>query len=194
MLYTRKFAPKILLSVFLLIATFIFLYGLSDYSLKEALKVLRLIDKIQKEQLEKREDELRNVTVTEKELNSYFAYRIETEKEEVMKELCLKLFKDNRIEGKIFIDLNGQKIPKFLRPHMNFYLGGRIEVEDGKVRLVLKELFLENQPVQPMILDLIIYIASKISNTEASSMNDWYELPYGIKDIKTQQGKATFYY
>lgn len=194
MLYTRKFAPKILLSVFLLIATFIFLYGLSDYSLKEALKVLRLIDKIQKEQLEKREDELRNVTVTEKELNSYFAYRIETEKEEVMKELCLKLFKDNRIEGKIFIDLSGQKIPKFLRPHMNFYLEGRLEVEDGKVRLVLKELFLENQPVQPMILDLIIYIASKISNTEASSMNDWYELPYGIKDIKTQQGKAIFYY
>jgi len=194
MLYTRKFAPKIFLSVFLLIATFIFLYGLSDYSLREALKVLRLIDKIQKEQLEKREDELRNVTVTEKELNSYFAYRIETEKEEVMKELRLKLFKDNRIEGKIFIDLSGQKIPKFLGPHMNFYLGGRLEVEDGKVRLVLKELFLENQPVQPMILDLIIYIASKISNTEASSMNDWYELPYGIKDIKTQQGKATFYY
>jgi hypothetical protein len=30
--------------------------------------------------------------------------------------------------------------------------------------------------------------------SEPFSMSDWWELPYGIKDIKTERGKAAFYY
>ena len=173
---------------------FIYVYGNPDYSLEEAQKVLRLIEKVQKEQLKPNVRKLRKVVVTESELNSYIAFRIETEKEEVMKELHLKLFKDNSIEGKIFVDLRGQKLTKFLRPEMNLYFRGRIEVKDGRVRLAIEDLFLEDQPVQPMVLDLIILIASRIDKTEASSINDWYDLPYGIKDIKTDKGEAAFYY
>ena len=173
---------------------FIYLYGNPDYSLEEARKVLRLIEKVQKEQLKPNVRKLRKIVVTESELNSYIAFRIETEKEEVMKELHLKLFKDNSIEGKIFVDLRNQKLTKFLRPEMNLYFRGRIEVKDSRVRLAIKDLFLEDQPVQPMVLDLIILIASRIDKTEASSINDWYDLPYGIKDVKTDRGEAAFYY
>ena len=173
---------------------FILSSGQSNYSLQEALKVLSLIEKIQIEQLEKEKDDLRKIVVTESELNSYIAYRIETEKEEVMKELRLKLFKENKIEGKILIDLRGQKLPKLLQPQMNLYFGARVEVKDGNVRIAIKELFLEEQAIQPMILDLIIYISAKLDGVEPSSINDWYELPYGIKNIETQRGKATFYY
>jgi putative component of toxin-antitoxin plasmid stabilization module len=45
-----------------------------------------------------------------------------------------------------------------------------------------------------MVIDVIIEIASRIQNEEPSSMGDWYELPYGIKNIKIQQGKAVFYF
>lgn len=173
---------------------FIYVYGNPDYSLEEAQKVLRLIEKVQKEQLKPNVRKLRKVVVTESELNSYIAFRIETEKEEVMKELHLKLFKDNSIEGKIFVDLRNQKLTKFLRPEMNLYFRGRIEVKDSRVRLAIEDLFLEDQPVQPMVLDLIILIASRIDKTEASSINDWYDLPYGIKDVKTDRGEAAFYY
>jgi len=173
---------------------FIYVYGNPDYSLEEVQKVLRLIEKVQKEQLKPNVRKLRKVVVTESELNSYIAFRIETEKEEVMKELHLKLFKDNSIEGKIFVDLRGQKLTKFLRPEMNLYFRGRIEVKDSRVRLAIEDLFLEDQPVQPMVLDLIILIASRIDKTEASSINDWYDLPYGIKDVKTNRGEAAFYY
>ncbi len=173
---------------------FIYVYGNPDYSLEEAQKVLRLIERVQKEQLKPNVRKLRKVVLTESELNSYIAFRIEIEKEEVMKELRLKLFKDNSIEGKIFVDLRGQKLTKLLRPEMNLYFGGKIEVKDGRVRLAIKDLFLEDQPVQPMVLDLIIFIASRIDKTEASSINDWYELPYGIKDVKTDIGEAAFYY
>jgi len=173
---------------------FSLLQGQSNYSLKEAKKVLRAIEKIQVEQLEKGKDELRKIVVTESELNSYIAHRIEIEKEEVMKELRLKLFDGNKIEGKILIDLRGQKLPKLLRPQMNLYFGAKVEVKDVYVRIAIKELFLEDQAIQPMILDLIIFISAKLDGVKSSSINDWYELPYGIKNIETHRGKATFYY
>jgi len=188
-LFTRKIA-----FVFLFISFSILSSGLQDYSLPEALKVLKAIEKMKSEQSKGDKNSLKKIVITEKELNSYIAYRIEAEKEEIMKELRLKLFKGNKIEGKVLIDLRGQKIPEFIRPQMTLFFGGKLEVKKGKARLNIKDLFLEDQRVKPTILDLILNIASKINKTEASSMNDWYELPYGIKDIKTNRHKAVFYY
>ena len=67
-------------------------------------------------------------------------------------------------------------------------------MKKGRARLEIKDLFLEDQRIKPTILDVILNIASKINKTEALSMNDWHELPYGMKDIKTNRRKATFYY
>jgi len=187
--FTRKTA-----FVFLFLSFSILSSGLQDYSLPEAEKVLKAIEKMENEQSRGEKDPLKKIVITEKELNSYIAYRIETEKEDIMKELRLKLFKKNKIEGKVLIDLRGQKIPEFIRPQMTLFFGGKLEVKKGKARLNIKDLFLEDQRVKPTILDLILNIASKINKTEVSSMDDWYELPYGIKDIKTSRHKATFYY
>jgi len=167
---------------------------LQAYSLVEAQKVLNAIDNLILENQRPWSGPRREIVITESELNSYIAYRIETEKEEIMKELKLKLFEMNRIEAKIHIDLKGQEIPQFIRPEMDLYFAADLEVADGKVRLNLKEIFLGDQPIQPFVIDLIIAISSKLSNIEASSITDWYELPYGIKDIKTQKGEAVFYY
>jgi len=188
-LFTRKTA-----FIFLLLSFSILSSGIQDYSLPEARKVLKAIEKMESKQSRGDKDSLKKIVITEKELNSYIAHRIETEKEEIMKELRLKLFKKNKIEGKVLIDLRGQKIPKFIRPQMTLFFGGKIEVKKGKARLNIKDLFLEDQRVKPEILDVILNITSKINKTEASSMNDWHELPYGIKDIKTNRRKATFYY
>ena len=188
-LFTRKIA-----FIFLLLSFSILSSGIQDYSLPEALKVLEAIEKMESGQSRGDKDSLKKIVITEKELNSYIAYRIETENEEIMKELRLKLFKRNKIEGKVLIDLKGQKIPEFIRPQMTLFFGGKLEVKKGKARLNIKDLFLEDQRVKPTILDVILKIASKIKDMEASSMNDWHELPYGIKDIKTNRHKATFYY
>lgn len=165
-----------------------------EYSLGEAQKVLNLIEKIQAEQSTEPGSPLRKVAVTESELNSYIAYRIEREKEEVMKELKLKLFGANRIEGKIFVDLQGQKLPRFLNPCMNLYFSAVLEVKKGAVRIAFKKLFVEGQTVQPEVLNLIFFIAAKIENIEPFRMDDWYLLPYGVKDIQTEQGSAVFFY
>lgn len=164
------------------------------YSIEEAQKVFALIEQIQKEQLNKQKSELLNVVVTESEFNSYIAYRIETEQEPVMKELHFKILRKNRLEMKILIDLREQKIPKFLRPEMIFYLGGEIEAKDGKIRLDVKELFLEDKQIDIKLLDVVMHLASQAYGTEYSSLSDWYELPYGIQSVETQKGKAIFYY
>jgi hypothetical protein len=164
------------------------------YSLEEAQKVLGAIAAIESETEEPWNGPLRSVSITEGEFNSYIAYRIETEKEEIMKELRFKFFKKNKIEGKVHIDLRGQAIPSFIRPEMDIHFAAGVLTKNGLVKIDIKQLFLEGEPIQPLILDLVIAISARLNNEKATSLNDWYELPYGIKDIKTEKGKATFYY
>jgi len=165
----------------------------SAYSLQEARRVVQGLEKIQKESRSRAGAPLRATDFTESELNSYIAYRIDVEKEQVMKELRLKLFAENRIEGKIFIDLSGQKLPLSLKPQMNLYFEGTFQIQNGYIRLDFQKLFLEERQVPLMLLDIIIYIASKIGNTEATSINDWYLLPNGIKDMRTGPGRVTVF-
>jgi hypothetical protein len=181
------------------ILSFLFIFlaasnGLQKYSLPEALKVVESLEKIQNEQPSRDRTALQKILISESELNSYIAYRIEQEKEETMKELRLKLFKGNKIEGMAVINLKGQKLPSFLRPEMTLYFRTKLNVRDGKVKFEVEDLFLEEQRIQPMVVDAILAIAAKIDKTEATSINDWYELPYGIKNIETERGKAIIYY
>ncbi len=169
-------------------------YSQSQYSIEDVRRVFIIIEQLEQDLINNNQRKLQSVTVTESELNSYFAYRIEAEKEDIMKQLHLKIFKNNKIEGKILIDLRGQKIPDFLRPEMNIYFAGKVEVNNGKGRILMKKLFLEDQPIQPQVLDAIIFIASKLQNSEPTSLYDWYELPFGIKDIKTKKQQAIFFY
>ena len=165
-----------------------------NYSVAEAQKVLTLIETMENAPASSGLEGKRKVSVTESEFNAYIAHRIETENEEAMKELELKLFDNNRIEAKLYFDLRGQNLPKLLRPEMNFYFSGTIETENGAARLDLDELFLEGQKIQPMILDIVFFFVAKLNKVEASSINDWYVLPYGIDKIKIYKGGATFYY
>ena len=190
----KLFREKKIAFIILFLAFSIFASGIQDYSRQEAQKVFRVISKIERESARKTGDSLENISITESELNSYIAYRIDMEREKIMKELRVKLFKRNKIEGRILIDLSGQQIPNFLKPQMTLYFGGKLEVKGSLVKLVLKDLFLENQRIDPNVLDLIIALAAKIENYKVWSINDWFELPYGIKDVKTQNQKAVFYY
>ncbi len=186
---TRKLS-----SAFLILCLPLFATASQDYSLKDVVKILKAIDRIEKETASGKKSSLEKITVEESELNSYIAYRIEGENERFLKKLQVKLFKKNKIEGMILVDLRGENIPKFLRPQMTLYFGGKIEVKDSRVRLVLKDLFLEEQRIDPKVLDFIIAFAAKISHYEVWSIQDWWEMPHGIKDIETRRGKAIFFY
>ncbi len=171
-----------------------FSYGDTVYSREEALKVINILQEIERYRAQSRQRSLTQAMITESELNSYIAYRIDVEREQIMKELRFKLLKGNKIEGKVFIDLSGQKIPGFLRPQMIIYFGGRIEVRDGRVKLDLRDLFIEDQRIEPRVVDLIISIASRAKKISTWSINDWFELPYGIKDLEIRRRAAVLFY
>ena len=152
----------------------------------DAQRVLRIIEKIEKEGSPGPGAASRKEVVSETELNAYIAYRIASEKEEIMKELRLKLLPENRVEGKIFIDLSGRRIPVFLKPQMDVYFAGTLETEGSKARVRIESLFLGEQRIQPALLDLIIRAISKVEKTEPVSIEDWYDLPYGIRKMETR--------
>lgn len=166
----------------------------SAYSLTEAQKVLRTIDAIESATARPWAGALRQTEITENELNSYVAHRIETEDEEIMKALKLKLFADNRVEGMIHVDLRGQKAPSFLKPEMDIFFSADLIVANHAIKVEMKKLFVGKEPIQPYILDVIIGLSAALQKTEAMSLDDWYPLPYGIKDVKTHRGRAIFYY
>lgn len=182
------------ISVFLVLSWSLIASGAQDYSHQDVEKVLKALEKIERETASGTRQSIQKISVTESEFNSYISYRIEENNERFLKELRIKLFKKNKIEGMVLIDLRGEKVPKFLRPQMTLYFRGKLEVKNGLVRLGLKDLFLEEQRIDLKVLDLVIAFAAKIENFEVWSINDWYELPYGIKNIETQNNKAVVFY
>ena len=161
---------------------------------EDARKVLEILDRIQSEEGPASGRMPRTEVVSERELNAYIAYRIETEREEILKELRLKLLPRNRVEGKILIDLSNKRIPGFLKPQMNIYFAGTLETEGPKVRVHIESLFLEEQRIQTAFLDMIISIVSQFEKTEAVSIQDWYDLPYGIRRMEARMGELVVYY
>jgi hypothetical protein len=185
---------KIIFLAFLLLSFLLLHCDERSYSLAEAQRVLEAIARVQMAAPLPIGLPLRKVVISESELNSYIAFRIDREKEQIMKELKIKILEGNRIEGKVFIDLTRQRIPRILRPQMTFYFEAKVLVEKGRVRLDIKKLFLEKQLIHPLILDLIIFISAQLDRTSPTRINDWYELPFGVKDIKSDKGRAFFYY
>jgi len=187
-------SPVPILSCLLLLLVFCLPVEAGPQTNEDAQKVLETIDRIQKDQDPASERPLRKVVVSERELNAYIAYRIETEQEEIMKELSLKLLPENRVEGKIFIDLSGRKIPFFLKRQMDVYFAGILETEGPKARIRVESLFLGEQRIQPALLDMIISTIAKIENAEPMSIEDWYDLPYGIRKLETRLGELVVSY
>ncbi len=190
----RRIFLKKSFSAFIFSLCFSLSFGMQNYHLPEALKVLKAIEEVEKETSNPNRTSLEKVEITESEFNSYIAYLIEKGKSPILKELQLKFFKGNRVEGKLIVDLEGQKIPRYIKPKMTLFFGGKIEAGSGRVRFDIKDLFLEGQRIQPVVLDFILLVQAKIENREPTSINDWYELPYGIKDVEIRRGKAFFTY
>jgi len=160
----------------------------------DARKVLEILDRIQNDQGPALGRPPLTAVVSERELNAYIAYRIETEREEIMKELRLKLLPENRVEGKIFIDLSGRRVPVFVKPQMNVYFAGTLETEGSKVRVRFESLFLGEQRIQTALLDMILSVVSRFEKTEAVSIEDWYDLPYGIRRLEARTGELVVFY
>ena len=67
-------------------------------------------------------------------------------------------------------------------------------VQDGAIRFEFKDIFLEKERVPLMLLDMIVFAASQLGKTDATSISQWHRLPPGIRDIRTADGRFTLFY
>jgi len=160
----------------------------------DAETVLKVIEKIRAESATVPAGGPRSVAISERELNAYIAHRIEADKEEILTDLRLKLFAENRIEGLAVVDLRNRKLPAFIKPMMNIVFAGVIESRPGEARIRFESLYLEQQRIQTSFVDFVIAAVSELDGTEPIRLDDWYALPYGISGLETQRGRLVAAY
>jgi hypothetical protein len=161
---------------------------------RDALKVVRALEAIEAGHAAPSPAGAGRMDFTEDEFNAYIAYRIESEKSDIMTDLRLKLFDQNRVEGKVVIDLRGQNLPSFLKPVMTLYFEGVVITDQGRAKLDFKKLFIEGQAIPVAVLDIVMSLAAKLSKSEPTSIHDWYLLPHGIRELRTQAGRLSVIY
>ena len=161
---------------------------------KDAARIQDQLDRIAAEHEAGRTHPPRTVTFTENELNAWIAGLIEANSEDVLRELVLKLFADNRVEGKAFIDLSRASLPLGLKPKMTLFFAARVIAREGAARIEFDKLFLEGQVIPIAVLDLMIAVASGLGKSDAASIKDWVALPDGIKDLRSRPGLVEITY
>jgi hypothetical protein len=137
---------------------------------------------------------LRRAEFSDNDLNIYIRFRLRESREDVLRAARVRLYQGNRIEGWMELDFSAHKIPAFIKKQMNLYFMGALFVQDGRIRFEFKDIFLEKERVSLMLLDMIVFVASQLGKTDATSISQWHPLPAGIRDIQTSDGRFTLFY
>ena len=138
--------------------------------------------------------DLRKLEFSDNDLNVYIRHRLQAAREDILRGARVRLYAGNRVEGWLELDFSGHQIPAFIRPRLNLYFLGALFVREGNVRFEFKDIFLEKERVPLMMLDLIVYAASRLGKTDATSVSQWHRLPAGIRDVRTADGRFTLWY
>jgi len=136
----------------------------------------------------------RSLTFSEAEFNAYVACRLEDEKEPYVRTAEFKLLADDRVEGRIAIDLGSKQAAGLLPQRQDLLFAARFESRDGMIRILMDKLFLGTQPLAPAFVDMIIGVVSRLQGVEPTSLEDWYELPTGVVRLSTRSGQVVVHY
>jgi len=134
----------------------------------------------------------RSLTFSEAELNAYTACRLE--REPYVKSAVLKLLADNKVEGRIGIDLGKPQASGLVPQKQDLLFAARFETKDGKIRIDMDHLFLGAQEISPAFIDLVIGIVSSLEGVKSTTLSDWYDLPRGVQRLETRPGRVIVIY
>ncbi len=131
----------------------------------------------------------RAVSFTEAEFNAWIAYRLVEEKEPYVKSAELKLLADDRVEGRIVLDLGRGQGGGLLAPRQDLFFSARFETRAGRIRIDMDSLFLGTQKMSPAVIDAVIALVARLQGAEPTSLRDWYDLPPGVLKLETKPGR-----
>jgi hypothetical protein len=159
-----------------------------------ALKVVEALEKLEAEQARHPSRPGPSCVVSEADLNAWIAYRIATEAEKYVKSCELKLLDGDRAEGRLVIDLTGTPAAVLFSSRADIFFAASAESRDGKIRITMESLFLGSQRVSPDALDTVIGLIAGLEGKPATSLKDWYPLPYGIRRLQSGPGRLVCLY
>jgi len=187
---------KRIAAAFAVLALCPFLPGgqLTPEARSRALKVIEALEKLEADQARAPSRAARSYVVPEADLNAWIAYRIATEMEKSVRSCELKLLDGNRAEGRLVIDLSGTPASVLLPSRADLFFSASAETRDGKIRITMERLFLGTQRLSPDFLDTVIGFVAGLEGKPASSLKDWYPLPYGIRRLESGAGRLVCHY
>ncbi|MCX6567953.1 MAG: hypothetical protein NT147_02740 [Candidatus Aminicenantes bacterium] len=159
-------------------------------------KAAGILDALKKIEAERRRPAatLRSLMFSEAEFNAYVVCRLDAENEPFVKAAEFKLLADDRVEGRITIDLGDRQTSGLLPRRQDLLFSAGVETRDGKIKISMDKLFLGTQPIAPAVVDVIIGILSRLQGVEPTSLEDWYDLPPGVLRLESRPGQVVVYY
>ncbi len=136
----------------------------------------------------------RSLIFTEAELNAYAACRLEDDGEPYVKSAELRLLAGDRIEGRLAIDLGKPQVSGLVPQRQDLLFAARVETQDGKIRINMDSLYLGTQALSPAFIDIIIGVVSRLRGLEPTSLEDWYDLPPGVRRLESRPGQVVVIY
>lgn len=176
-----------------IICAALILTGGIDQTTKDALKVKHILRTIERKPQRSGSQDI-TAEVTEKEVNAYIAYRLARDKRPIVDSLTVKLLDNNHIQGKVRFNAQSLNLGVLLGEKLDFDFKGIFHTRNRAARLDLISLHLAGYPVKPQVLDFVLSTAATYYGSDVGQIDNWYELPKGIRRIAVQKDKATIYY
>lgn len=188
----KKSAAGLLLSLFLAAA----LAGgqLTPDVRARALRIIADLEKLERGHDRPSFGAAASYAVSESDLNAWIAYRMATDMGKYVKSCELRLHPGNKAEGKLVLDLSGTPLSAVLPARPELFFSARAETKEGQIRITMDDLFLGTQRLSPGLIDTVIAFAAGLEGQKATSLSDWYPLPYGIQRLESQAGRLVCHY
>lgn len=179
-----------LLILFLLIPLFLIP---SEFSIDRAKRINGYLKRISTKK--KESVILKNVTFSQKDLNSYLNLIYTRKYAREIKYIKLELGKNNFVSGNMKVVLKGEKyskIPSFLKD-FEIDFEGKIFCSNYRMKYDFEKVRINGTAFSPEILDEA-FGAAQTGYKIKKSMFDWFRLLPGIKNIKTDHKKLIIFY
>jgi hypothetical protein len=143
----------------------------------------------------------RSVQVTDAEVNSYLKYEAKDQIPPGLVEPTLNALGNGRVSGRAIVDLDAVRTQKkrgwtdplgYLTGMLPITASGVLTTKDGMGRFQLESAELSGVTVpKSLVQELLSYYSKTKENPAGINMDDPFELPARIREIRVAQGTAT---
>lgn len=174
--------------------------GDTSLTRRDADNLLRKLVQITENSGAPRAKAARATTITEPEVNSYLRYHAASEIPAGVTEPYVTIVGGGRLEGRATVDLDAVRQQKqrgwldplgYISGKLPVHATGTLQTRDGVGRFTLDTASIGGVPVPKVVLqEVVSYYTRRPDNPAGVSLDDSFELPARIREIRVGTGQA----